>query len=92
MISRSRPSALAAIPLALAYPREQRLWRAPILAEIDSTAARCEGWSPRHSATMRMARLRTSGENFTDFFMALSSQELEPPPNLGRFRLGLVAA
>ncbi|NMG72105.1 hypothetical protein GO611_18500 [Azoarcus communis SWub3 = DSM 12120] len=36
---------------------------------------------------MRTARSRTSGENFTDFFMALSSQELEPPPNPGRFKL-----
>jgi len=36
---------------------------------------------------MRTARSRNSGENLTDFFMALSSQELEPPPNPGRFRL-----
>src|SRR5512146_1904505 len=40
---------------------------------------------------MRTARSRTSGENFTDFFMALSSQELEPPPNPGRFRTAISA-
>ncbi|MCE2661120.1 MAG: hypothetical protein LW854_23320, partial [Rubrivivax sp.] len=30
-------------------------------------------------------RSRTSGENFGDFFMAQSSQDLEPPQNPGRF-------
>ncbi|MCK2128285.1 replication initiation protein, partial [Thauera aromatica] len=36
--------------------------------------------------TMRTARSTTSGENFTVvFFMAPSSQELEPPRNPGRF-------
>ena len=34
---------------------------------------------------MRTARSRTSGENLFDFFMAPSSQELEPPQNPGRF-------
>ncbi|MDE2107468.1 MAG: toll/interleukin-1 receptor domain-containing protein [Patescibacteria group bacterium] len=34
---------------------------------------------------MRTARSRTSGLNFGDFFMAPSSQKLEPPPNPGRF-------
>src|SRR5512135_894270 len=52
---------------------------------MDSIAAHCEGCSLRHSKTSRTARSRTSGENFTDFFMAPSSQELEPPPNPGRF-------
>ncbi|PMQ02962.1 hypothetical protein DyAD56_21295 [Dyella sp. AD56] len=35
---------------------------------------------------MRTARSRISGENLFDFFMAPSSQELEPPPIPGRFR------
>ena len=34
---------------------------------------------------MRTARSRTSGENFTDFLMAPSSQRLEPPQKPGRF-------
>jgi hypothetical protein len=34
---------------------------------------------------MRTGRSRTSGENFGGFFMTPSSQELEPPQNLGRF-------
>jgi hypothetical protein len=43
------------------------------------------GDSPRCSSTIRTARSRTSGENFVDLFMAPFSQELEPPPNPGRF-------
>ena len=45
---------------------------------------------------MRTARARTSGENLFDFFMAPSSQRLEPPQIPGRFnpayRLEAVAA
>ncbi|MCG5079009.1 hypothetical protein, partial [Paraburkholderia tagetis] len=39
----------------------------------------------RCSRTMRTARSRTSAENLLDLFMAPFSQELEPPPNPGRF-------
>jgi hypothetical protein len=41
---------------------------------------------------MRTARSRTSGENLVVFFMAPSSQELEPPQNPGRFSLSIRAA
>ncbi|MCM8566751.1 hypothetical protein, partial [Thauera linaloolentis] len=43
--------------------------------------------SARCSNTMRTARSRTSGENFVVFFMAPSSQELEPPQNPGQFKV-----
>jgi len=36
---------------------------------------------------MRTARSRTSAENLFDLFIAPFSQELEPPPNPGRFNL-----
>jgi len=36
---------------------------------------------------MRTARSRTSSENLFDFFMAPSSQELEPPKIQARFTL-----
>ncbi|WP_373565290.1 TnsD family Tn7-like transposition protein [Paraburkholderia bryophila] len=52
---------------------------------MDSIAAHCDGYSPRCSCTMRTARSRTSAENLFDLFMAPFSQELEPPPNPGRF-------
>ncbi|MGL5183339.1 hypothetical protein, partial [Herbaspirillum huttiense] len=46
-----------------------------------------EECSSRCSRTKRTARSRTSGENLLDFlFMALFSQELEPPQNPGRFK------
>ncbi|TFE46999.1 hypothetical protein E2553_19375 [Paraburkholderia dipogonis] len=38
---------------------------------------------------MRTARSRTSAENLFDLFMAPFSQELEPPPNPGRFTIAL---
>src|SRR5690606_21700800 len=67
-----------------------RVWGTqPIFGAIDSIAAHSEGYSPRCSCTMRTARSRTSGENFDDLFMALSSQELEPPQNPGRFMLDM---
>jgi len=50
-----------------------------------SMAAHNDGYSPRCSCTMRTARSRTSGENLFDFFIAPSSQRLEPPQNPGRF-------
>src|SRR6185312_9836749 len=59
----------------------------PILGAMDSIAAHCEGYSPRCSCTMRTARSRTSAENLFDLFIAPFSQELEPPPNPGRFRI-----
>lgn len=43
-------------------------------------ARRIVGWRVSSSA-----RSRTSGENFGDFFMAPSSQKLEPPPSPARF-------
>ena len=57
----------------------------PILGAIDSTAAQRDGYSPLCSCTIRTARSRTSGENLFDFFMAQSSQRMEPPQNPGRF-------
>ena len=44
-----------------------------------------DGYSLRCSCTIRTARALTSGENLLDLFMALFSQELEPPQNPGRF-------
>ena len=58
----------------------------PILGAIDSTVAHSDGYSARCSWTSRTARSRTSGENLFDFFMAPSSQRLEPPRKAGRFR------
>ena len=43
------------------------------------------GYSPRCSSTILTARSRTSGENLFVFFMAQSSQSVEPPLNPGRF-------
>lgn len=59
----------------------------PIFAAIDWIAAHCDGSSLRCSNTIRTERSRTSGEYFVVFFMAPSSQELEPPRKSGRFRL-----
>jgi transposase InsO family protein len=55
------------------------------LGAMDSIAAHCDGYSPRCSCTIRTARSRTSAENLFDLFIAPFSQELEPPPNPGRF-------
>ena len=41
----------------------------PILEAMAWIAAHCELYSGRTSGTMRMARSRTSGENFVDFFI-----------------------
>ncbi|MEG1281934.1 MAG: tyrosine-type recombinase/integrase [Comamonas sp.] len=54
---------------------------------MDSMAAHSDGYSPRCSCTMRTARSRTSGENLFDFFMAQSSQSVEPPQIPGRFSM-----
>jgi len=43
--------------------------------------------SSRCANTMRTARSRTSGEYLLVFFMAPSSQELEPPRYPGRFNV-----
>ena len=59
----------------------------PSFGAIDSLAAHSDGYSPRCSYTSRTARSRTSGENLFDFFMAPSSQELEPPQKPGRFTM-----
>ena len=67
----------------LTYPGQQRLRRAADLGG--------DGFNGRPLRRMIAATLRhhthgaltNFGENFTDFFMALSSQELEPPPNPG---------
>jgi len=41
----------------------------PIFAEIDSIAARCDGYWSLASKTMRTARSTTTGENYRDFLM-----------------------
>ena len=61
----------------------------PIFGAIDCAAAHSEGYSPRCSRTMRIARSRTSGENFVDLFIRVSSQRFYPPRYPGRFRLGI---
>ena len=57
----------------------------PIFGAIDLAAAHNEGYSPRCSRTMRTARSRTSGENFVDLFIQVSSQRFYPPRNPRRF-------
>src|SRR5690606_5811315 len=58
----------------------------PIFDAIDPIAAHCDGYSLSCSNTMRTARSRTSGEYLVDFFIAPSSQEMEPPEKPGRFK------
>ena len=50
-------------------------------------AAHSDRYSPRCSCTVLTARSRTSGENLLVFFMAQSSQSVEPPRNPTRFSL-----
>src|SRR5690606_1251591 len=57
----------------------------PIFDAIELIAAHCDGYSLSCSNTMRTARSRTSGEYLVDFFIAPSSQEMEPPEKSGRF-------
>jgi hypothetical protein len=57
----------------------------PIFGAIDATAAHSEGYSPRCYWTIRTARSWNPDEELGVFFMAPSSQELEPPRNPGRF-------
>src|SRR5690606_31726446 len=59
----------------------------PIFAAIEPIAAHCDGYSLSCSNTMRTARSRTSGEYLVDFFIAPSSQEMEPPEKSGRFNV-----
>src|SRR3990167_10356104 len=63
----------------------------PILGAMDSMAAQRDGYCPRCSCTILTARSRTSGENLFVFFMAQSSQSVEPPQKPGRFNLGHAA-
>src|SRR5690606_23690795 len=59
----------------------------PTLPAIEAIAAHCDPCSPWCSSTIRTARSRSSGEYRVDvFFMAPSSQRLEPPENPGRFK------
>lgn len=59
----------------------------PTLPAIDTTAAHCDSCCPRASPTNRIARSRSSGENFVDFLMAPFSQVMEPPQKPGRFSI-----
>src|SRR5690606_20073859 len=59
----------------------------PTLPAIEAIAAHCDPCSPWCSSTIRTARSRSSGEYRVDvFFMAPSSQRLEPPEKPGRFK------
>lgn len=58
----------------------------PILTAIDSMAEHYDGHSLGLSNTMHTERSRISREDVMGFFMAPFSQELEPPPNPGRFK------
>ena len=79
--------ALAPVSISSRLTHSLSVWGIqPILGAIDSMAAHSEGYSPRCSCTKRTERSRTSGENLFDFFMAPSSQGLEPPQNPRRFR------
>ena len=51
----------------------------PIFGAMDLIAAGDDGYSPRCFCTISTARSRTSSENFFDFFIAPSFQEVEPP-------------
>jgi hypothetical protein len=77
--------ALAPASTRRARPFMQGLRHAAVLASNGLNGADSEGYSARCSCTMRTARSRTSGENLFDFFMAQSSQNVEPPSNSGRF-------
>src|SRR5690606_40347718 len=58
----------------------------PTLPAIEAIAAHCDPCSPWCSSTIRTARSRSSGEYRVGvFFMAPSSQRLEPPEKPGRF-------
>ena len=59
----------------------------PILAAIDEMAAQRDGCSASWSSTIRMARLRPSGENLFVVLLTMAplSQKLEPPANPVRF-------
>src|SRR5690606_34495403 len=59
----------------------------PIFDAIEPIAAHCDVSSFSCSNTMRTARSRTSGEYLVDFFIAPSSQEMEPPEKPGRFKV-----
>lgn len=56
-----------------------------ILGAIKTTVAHSDRYSLRIYCNLRTERLRVYGENFVFFFMALSSQELKPHNNPGRF-------
>ncbi len=58
----------------------------PSFPAIDAIAAHCDACWPADSITMRTARSWILGEYRFVFFMAPSSQALEPPQNPGRFK------
>ncbi|GGK03070.1 hypothetical protein GCM10011394_10220 [Luteimonas terricola] len=58
----------------------------PTLPAIEAIAAHCDPCSPWCSSTIRTAHSRSSGEyRVAVFFIAPSSQRLEPPEKPGRF-------
>src|SRR5690606_11328704 len=79
------PGPATAVALGQPDPISQRLGRAADLACEGLDGCHCEAYSASCSNTSRTARSRTSEEYFSALIMTPTSQELEPPANLGRF-------